>query len=289
MKNLTQPRWTLDYLYRLQTTDIQSTGQNNRDELAAVQSALSQLIFKDGLRDLLQHPELGVSISPTLDASYADYLAQTQHPRTGYWGPWYRFGDELFMVQDLSFTFHIVQYRSGNIANWQLVVDSTFSIKELAYPAGWKPNDGAKYSNHNNYDVVTILFFGWPHMTLEQKKRARYEIQEMLTWCLTESLSNDCTEFKAAGDTELDSYYFGVRFLDRIGFWDRAKRFWLQTGLKIPAGLPTPNEICKQLKRGFEELEVDSETADNVKDILDIAECASSPRVASAGTTLKRA
>src|SRR5262249_45615408 len=115
MQRLADPGRVLDYLYRLQITDIAGTGSNNRDELGAVQSALSQLIFKDQLRELMESQDLGFSVSNELQAVYADYLDQTQHPRTGYWGPWYRFDDKLVPVQDLSFTFHIVQYRAGNI------------------------------------------------------------------------------------------------------------------------------------------------------------------------------
>jgi hypothetical protein len=37
----------LDYLYRLQITDIRASGRNERDELAPVQTALPQLVFKD--------------------------------------------------------------------------------------------------------------------------------------------------------------------------------------------------------------------------------------------------
>ncbi len=140
MQRLTDPARTLDYLYRLQISDIADTGANNRDELGAVQSALSQLIFKDQLRDLLTDRDLGFSVTAELEACYFDYLEQTQHPRTGYWGPWYRFGDRLVPVQDLSLTFHVIQYRSGNIANWPLVIDSTLAIKNLIYPAGWRPD-----------------------------------------------------------------------------------------------------------------------------------------------------
>jgi hypothetical protein len=43
------------------------------------------------------------------------------------------------MVQDLSFTFHVVSYQSGNIANWPLVIDTTLAIKPPRYPMGWKP------------------------------------------------------------------------------------------------------------------------------------------------------
>src|SRR5262249_23575387 len=138
MAALKRPKWVANYLYRLQITDIAANGRNDRDELGAVQTALSQIIFKDEVRDILKdHPSLGFKISDELEIVYLDYLRQTQHPRTGYWGPWYRFGHRLFMVQDLSFTYHIVQYRSGNVENWPQIIESTFAIRDLIYPAGW--------------------------------------------------------------------------------------------------------------------------------------------------------
>jgi len=101
MERFKDARAVLDHLYRLQITDIRANGRNERDELGAVQSALSQLIFKDELRETLkENPALGFTISDELEAIYGDYLQLTQHPRTGYWGPWYRFSGRLVMVQD---------------------------------------------------------------------------------------------------------------------------------------------------------------------------------------------
>jgi hypothetical protein len=170
MEGLQDAQATLDYLYRLQITDIQATKMSRRDELGALQTALSQLIFKDSIRNVLEeHPELRFNISPELQVYFTDYLKQTQHPRTGYWGPWYRIGGRLLMVQDLSFTFHIINYRSGNVENWPLIIDSTLEIETLTYPAGWKPKKGGPYNNHNNYDVAVIFALGWPHMNGDQK------------------------------------------------------------------------------------------------------------------------
>jgi hypothetical protein len=276
MQSLADAGRMLDYLYRLQISDIAATGENHRDELAAVQSALSQLIFKDQLRELLaSRPELGFSVTRELEAYYSDYLDQTQHPRTGYWGPWYRFDGRLVPVQDLSFTFHVISYRSGNIANWPLVIDSTLAIKNLVYPAGWQPDAQTQYNNHNNYDVLTVFYYGWPHMTAEQKKNARGEIAAMLNWCLASSLPD-----MSAGETTgsmLDAYYFGVRFLDRAGFWDPAKRFWLHRPPDLPAGMPVPYDLARRLQAGFAQLHDTSEEADTVRDLLRTAVCMSTP------------
>ena len=275
MQRLTDPGRVLDYLYRLQISDIAATGANHRDELGAVQSALSQLIFKDQLRELLESRDLGFSVSVELEAVYSDYLDQTQHPRTGYWGPWYRFGDQLVPVQDLSFTFHVVQYRSGNIANWPLVIDSTLEIKKLIYPAGWAPDPQTPYSNHNNYDVLSLFYYGWPHMTAAQKAAARQEITGMLEWCLTKGLP-DASVSGAAADI-LDGYYFAVRFLDRAGFWDPAKRFWLHRQPDLPAGVVSPHDLAQRLAADFAALHDTSEEGDTVRDLLRAAACISAP------------
>jgi len=274
MQQLSDPARLLDYLYQLQISDIAKTGVNNRDELGAVQSALSQLIFKDQLRDLLADNDLGFSVTPELEATYVDYLAQTQHPRTGYWGPWYRFDDRLVPVQDLSMTFHVIQYRSGHIANWPTVIDSTLLIKNLVYPAGWRPDAETQYSNHNNYDVLSIFYYGWPHMSAEQKKSSRTEIAAMLAWCLTSGLPDPAA---AAGPSMLDTYYFAVRFLDRAGLWDPAKRFWLHKKPDLPPGSPVPHDLALRLQDGFAKLRDSSEEADTVRELLRIAVCVSAP------------
>jgi len=99
-----------------------------------------------------------------------------------------------------SFTFHVVSYQSGNIANWPLVIDTTLAIKPLCYPMGWKSDAYTQYSNHNNYDVLTILSLGWPHMPSARKDEARAEIAAMLDWCLAESVDGD--GFKSLGSVE---------------------------------------------------------------------------------------
>jgi hypothetical protein len=160
-----------------------------------------------------------------------------------------------------------------------LVIESTFEIKELTYPAGWKPVDGPQYSNHNNYDVLTIFCFGWPHMTRDQKQRARKEISSMLEWCLTKSVCGD--RFLAPGESAIDAYYFGVRFLDRVGFWDSAKRFWSRKPPSLPADAPAPSDLCKRLQRGFSKLNDVSEEGATVRALLQVAACTSRPRSAN--------
>jgi hypothetical protein len=279
MSRLQDQRFVLNYLYDLQTTDIARTGRNNRDELGAVQSALSQLIFKDQLQDVLssRQPQLGFAVSDDLEIAYLDYLRQTQHPRSGYWGPWYRLNDRLYMLQDVSFTFHIIKYRSGEVDNWPKIVDSTFMIKDFVYPYGWRPTDdpdGPDYADHHNYDIAQILAYGWPHMSRIQKKIAAEAVQKMLEWCLTKSVKGD--GFVNDGD-QLSAYYFGVRFLDLVGFWDEEKRFWTTSRLEIPNGAPGQLELAERLLSGLDKLKDDSEEAVTVRSILRRAQALSLP------------
>jgi hypothetical protein len=65
-------------------------------------------------------------------------------------------------------------------------------------------------------------------MTEEQRVQARQEMQDMLNWALDHSLQPDGS---FAPDENFFSsvssdYYFGVSFLDEIGYWSAKKRFW---------------------------------------------------------------
>jgi len=151
------------------------------------------------------------------------------------------------------------------------VIDTTLAIKPLCYPMGWKSDAYTQYSNHNNYDVLTILSLGWPHMPSARKDEARAEIAAMLDWCLAESVDGD--GFKSRGGSDLDAYYFGVRFLDRVGFWDKSKRFWSRRDPSLPPGTPTPSDLCRRLQRGFARLNADSEEAETVRSLLATAVC----------------
>ena len=256
------------YLWSLQISDIARTGRNDRDQLGAVLTGLTQLVYKDDLRAILDDARLGFAVDQPLENALADFLAATQHPRTGYWGPWYRFGDRLVMVQDLSFTFHQVSYRKGAVPGWERLAETTLRIKDLTYPNGWRTKAGT-LSNHHNYDVVQILFYGWPHVSRALKRRAADEIGVMLAWCLDESL--DERGFK--GDEPFEALYFGVRFLDRVGYWDDAKRFWTRQPIAAPEGRPSPTALAHTLWAQLQRLSQGSERAAVVAGLLGTAMC----------------
>lgn len=268
MSHLQDPAALRAYLWSLQISDIARTGRNDRDELGAALTGLTQLFYKDELRDLLDKDGLGFKIDSPLENALADFLSATQHPRTGYWGPWYRFGDQLMMVQDLSFTFHQVSYRRGNISNWPSLAETTLRIKDRRYPNGWRTKDGG-LSNHHNYDVVQIFFYGWPYLSRDLKKRAAAEIGLLLRWCLEETIDKG----GFIGAEPFEELYFGVRFLDRLGFWDRAKRFWTQEALSKPDDRPGPAMLCNVLSAQLRSLGQSSERAATIAEILRAARC----------------
>jgi len=134
-------------------------------------------------------------------------------------------------TDDLSVTFHIISYRRGDVKLLDQLVDTTFSLRETKYPYGWQ--DRGTTNNHHNYDVTTILKYGWPAMDYIQKSRASAEIGIMLARSLRLTLDGQGRFYTDAYDNVGDAYYFGVSFLDAAGYFDPSKRFWARK-LKFP-------------------------------------------------------
>ena len=120
-------------------------------------------------------------------------------------------------------------------------------------------------TNHNNYDVAVLLQFGWPHMRLDQRRRAEDELTRLLDWCLTATIT-PAGEIaaRAIGESWPESYYFTIAFLDTVGYLDQTKRFWTQLGfpeapavrerlkdrlLTLPQGDPMVRMACERLGR----------------------------------------
>jgi hypothetical protein len=244
------------HLNRLLVSDIAITGMDNRAELGGITTTLSQAIFKPSVRVWLERamdPLPGKSRTSSFDeleAVYDRFIRQWQDPETGYWGAWYRSGGRIYKTTDLSITYHTIAYRGGQVNHWPRIIDTTLRISADPYPYGWL-HDG-HFTNHNNYDVARILRYGWAHMTGTQRKLASDALDRMLAWTLEESLNPDGT-FKI-DPTFFSSlaadYYFGVSFLDTIGFWDRTKRFW--TNIDFPDAA----EICHRIKARLLELQL---------------------------------
>jgi hypothetical protein len=265
---LQDPSKVVGLLEALSVSDIVATGRNVRDEQNALLTALGQVIFKDRLRKLLVcRPELKFTVSPNLEKEFTDYLWATQERNTGYWGPTYKFADGVVSVPDLSYTFHIVHYYMDNtnrvVPKLDKIVATTLNIKNEIYPNGWLEKDRS-FSDHNNYDVVTLFACGWNFASAEQRDAMRREIQALIDWCLTKSLHDDHFGDKAS----IDSYYYGVRFLDRVGLWNAAQRFWRTDDIPLPNGCPPAAKIRERLLQGFKAVDDDSEYCETIKQIL---------------------
>ena len=268
MSFLQKPANVIGLLRAIAVSDIVATGRNFRDEQNAMLTALGQLIFKDALRKLLTcRTELKFTVSKELEKAFVDHLWELQQKETGYWGPTYKFDDDIVTVPDLSFTFHIVHYymdgTTRTVPNLDKITATTLAIKDEIYPNGWLDKNG-NHSDHNNYDVVTLFDCCWHAASSAQRDDIRASIQTLLDWCLTKSLNGD----HFGKEMTIDGYYYGVRFLDRTGFWDKAKRFWTSGDIALPNGCPTPEKIRERLLEGFKTVDDGSEYCETIGQIL---------------------
>jgi hypothetical protein len=87
-------------------------------------------------------------------------------------------------------------------------------------------------------------------MSHSEKPRATNEIRSMMEWTLTQSLKAD-GRFKvdpAFFSSLAAEYYYGVSFLDQIGFWSKAQRFWTADEF------PNATEVCNLIAGRVAEL-----------------------------------
>jgi hypothetical protein len=254
----------IPYLYRLQVSQIAKTGIYEREELNALEGALSQLLFKEKLRTLLQANGAPFIDQPYVDA-YRRFLDDTQDPILGYWGPWIMSGGEIIRAADLSQTYHTVTYREGAVNHWPQIIKTTLAIKDLQYPFGWRHH--GQYNNHNNYDVVRILRLGWPYMTSAEIDQARTEIRAMLKWALSESITPD-GQFRddpSFYDSVGEVYYYGVSFLVEAGYWNKDGRFWDDD----PTHYAGAEDLCRKIRSHLVKLQTNSITARHALTRLD--------------------
>ena len=124
------------------------------------------------------------------------------------------------------------------------------------------------FSDHNNYDLVTMFQQMWPGMSDTTHGRARQEIQTLLNWCLTTSLQDD--GFAPSPDmSAVNSYYYGVQFLLVAGFWPQQAPFWTSAPPPVPAATPTPPDLARRLLKKFtHDVNDGSEPAQTVIDTL---------------------
>ena len=257
MKWLMTPADVITRLDSLRVSRIHQTGRNNRDEFGSMITSLAQLFFKTKLRRAFAlHPETEFIVSDASIAALSSYLWSLQSSMTGYWGPTYDFDGEVIEVQDLSYTFHIVKYYNNSndptrkdLPNTDRIVATTDAVESFFYPNGLKPAP-PDYSDHNNYDLVTMFQQMWPIMSDDAKKQAGQEIIELIDWCLTTSLIGDA--FAPSKDmSKVNSYYYGVQFLLVAGFWPHSPPFWRAGPPPVPASAPTPKDLAQRLLGAF--------------------------------------
>jgi hypothetical protein len=153
------------------------------------------------------------------------FVANWQDPSTGFFGATYEIGGQRLRTTDLSLTFHMARYLEGRIGYWPQLIDTLIEIRDDRYPNGWLDEEGP--TNHNNYDVATLFRLGWQELRVDQRQRARTELDRLLGWCLATAVAPDGTVVaRAKSESLAEGYYFTIAFLDTVGYFDPGKRFW---------------------------------------------------------------
>jgi hypothetical protein len=227
-------------------SDIRSDGEDKRSRIGGLASILVATQRRDHVVELIRTTAAGEPLGDdekrAVRDALLDFIDAWQDPETGYWGAWYRDGDAIFKTTDLSITYHVVHALKGKVRHWPALIRTTFAIAGHRYPFGWLSR--GRPNNHNNYDVVRLFRYGWPHMTEAERADATVIMQGMLDWAFAQSLHETYDGFRM--DHELSSsvgaeLYFGVSFLDAIGYFDPHP--WLP-GLERPAA---PAVVCAAL------------------------------------------
>jgi hypothetical protein len=249
-------------------SDIASYGIDHRAELNSLMTTFVRANYKRQLqkyasqvRMVLGHRNPGGPLE--LRRRLQALTDAWQDPDTGFWGAWYKADGGVVRTNDLSITFHIISYHRGKINDWPQVLKTLYAIKGAPYPYGWLYDGG--YVNHNNYDVARILSYGWSHLSPQDQVLFRKELDAMLAWTLTKSLGDDGRFHSIPSFFESLSanYYYGVQFLDLIGFWDPQKRFWTESEF------PSAPEVCTRIRRSMERDGLSDATAMDVRETLE--------------------
>lgn len=261
----------LSRLQDLLVSDIAHTGVDNRAELGSLIATVAQGTLKTYLRDMLvenidlTHPSNRID---ALTEAFRFFLSGAQDPTTGYWGAWYIVDDKIIKTVDLSMTYHIVAYTRGGVDYWPQIIDETQAIEAKPYPYGWQHN--GRYNNHNLYNVARIYKFGWPHMSETTRSQVGEKIASMLDWSLKNTLGSDGTFLHdpTFSDSLADEYYFGVSFLDEVGYWRPEKRFWTVTSVdQVDQGATA---LCCHLKHRLKDLGLEGWAADGAMNKLEV-------------------
>jgi hypothetical protein len=227
------PERLVAYLKSLLVSEQSIDGVDRRKELNLSVTALAQFLliprYEARRRELVEQGWL----APGLPEALTTFLDETwQDAGTGYWGAWYKIDGNLARTRDLSITFHIVSYRDCKVPRLKQIVDTTFDIREQPFPFGW--DDRGRQNSHHDYDVVRLMRCGWEVMDADQRARARAEIGIMMARQVRLAIARDGSIRDEGYETVPEAYYFGVSFLDEIGYFRKSRRFW--TTRDVPGG-----------------------------------------------------
>jgi hypothetical protein len=205
------------YLESLLVSRLAEEGIDHRKELNFATADLVRLI-------LWRRPA-NYQWDPRLETVIRRFIENWQDSATGFFGATYLIGGQRFRTTDLSLTFHMARYLEGRIGYWPELIDTLLEIRDNRYPNGWLDEQGM--TSHNNYDVATLFQLGWPELRADQRQRARAELDRLLSWCLATAIAPDgAVVARAKSESLSESYYFTIAFLDTVGYFDPAKRFW---------------------------------------------------------------
>jgi hypothetical protein len=255
LDRVNDPERLASYLDSLLVSRLAEDGIDRRKELNFATADLVRLILRRRPR--------GYPWDRRLAAVIRRFIARWQDGATGFFGADYEIGGQRWRTVDLSLTFHMARYLEGRIGYWPQLIDTLLEIRGDLYPNGWLDDIGL--SNHNNYDVAVLFQLGWPEMRADQRRRAAVEIERLLAWCLETAIAADgAVMARAIGESLPESYYFAVAFLDTIGVFDAAKRFWTDRAfpdapalrallerqiLRLPCGDPMARLALARLRR----------------------------------------
>jgi len=189
-------------------------GHNKRKELNLAVTALGQLLWLDYTAAVfpehLDRESLAQALTKFVDEEWQD-------PDTGYWGAWYRDGDDIHKTNDLSMAFHIISYRDGKVEHLRELANTTFAIRNVKYPFGW--DTGGTGNNHHSYDIARIINLTWEELDDTAKAYANATLFLMKARSLAISINDDGAFDPRPFTTVAEAYYFGVSFFDEIGLF----------------------------------------------------------------------
>ena len=205
------------YLEGLLVSRLAEEGIDHRKELNFATADLVRLI--------LWHRPKNYCWDQRLEAVIRRFVAHWQDPVTGFFGATYEVAGQRFRTTDLSLTFHMARYLDGKIGYWPKLIDTLFEIRDDRYPNGWLDDEGM--TSHNNYDVATLFKLGWTEMCEDQRRRACTELDRLVGWCLATAIAPDGSVVaRAKSESLAEGYYFTIAFLETVGYFNPARRFW---------------------------------------------------------------